>query len=83
MAEFNSLLDEIKSIQSAKKIGATCSVFKVVSVMPGEEAKALKAAFEDATIDSMTIEVWLNRKGYDLRRHTISRHRRGECTCQK
>ena len=83
MTEFNSLLEEIKTIQSAKRIGANCSVLKVVSTMPPEEVKALRAAFEDNTIDSMTIEVWLGRKGYSLRRHTISRHRRGECTCQK
>lgn len=83
MAGSEKLLDEMRSIQTAKKIGATCSVSKVIEVMPPEEAEALRTAFGDATIDSMTIEVWIGRKGHTLRRHTISRHRRGECTCEK
>jgi hypothetical protein len=77
------LLQEIKSIQSSKKIGATCSVSKFMETMSQEEVSAVTTAFLDQSIDSMTIEVWLNRRGYPLRRHTISRHRRGECACPK
>lgn len=83
MTKTESLLEEMRSIQNAKKIGATCSVSKVMENMPEDEATALRTVFNDSSIDSMTIEVWLGRKGHTLRRHTISRHRRGECTCQK
>ena len=83
MAKTESLLEEMRSIQNAKKIGATCSVSKVMENMPEDEAAALRIVLSDNSIDSMTIEVWLGRKGHTLRRHTISRHRRGECTCQK
>ena len=83
MAKTESLLEEMRSIQNAKRIGATCSVSKVMENMPEDESAALRTVFSDSSIDSMTIEVWLGRKGHALRRHTISRHRRGECTCQK
>jgi len=83
MAKTENLLEEMRSIQNAKRIGATCSVSKVMENMPEDESAALRTVFSDNSIDSMTIEVWLGRKGHALRRHTISRHRRGECTCQK
>lgn len=53
-----------------------------MNIVATEDRDALISALDDLAIDSMTISVWLDRKGYRVARHTIARHRRKECQCK-
>jgi hypothetical protein len=75
-------LHEFREIQSRKMRGSRCSVGLHMSVVAAEERDALISALGNLTIDATTISVWLGRKGYKVARHTVARHRRGECQCK-
>ena len=77
-----SALDELREIQASKMRGARCSIGLHLNIVDPEEKDALISALEDLAIDSTTISVWLDRKGYKVARHTVARHRRKECQCK-
>lgn len=77
-----SILDELHTIQATKMRGARCSIGIHLNVMKADEKESFIAAMEDQFIDSTTISVWLDQKGYKVPRHTIARHRRKECQCR-
>lgn len=74
-------LDELRKMQATKQRGAKCTLGIVARTLSKEDNAALNEALRDELIDSTTISVWMDRKGYDLKRHTVARHRRGECRC--
>ena len=74
-------LQELRKIQSGKPRGARCTVGLTLKTLQKDEQSALSEALKDETIDANTISVWLGRKGHNLARHTVARHRRGECQC--
>lgn len=76
-------LNELRQIQSAKQRGARCTAGLLIKTLPAKEREAFAEALKDEMIDSSTISVWLERKGYSVRRHTVARHRRGECQCHE
>lgn len=74
-------LEELRKMQAGKQRGAKCTVGIIAKTLPKEDKDALNEAMGDELIDSTTISVWMERKGFALKRHTIARHRRGECRC--
>jgi hypothetical protein len=76
-------LAELQKMQSFKPRGAKCTAGLVSRVLEGKDREALLEALADKTIDASTISVWLDRKGHEVRRHTVARHRRGECVCSE
>lgn len=77
-----SALDELRKMQSSKPRGAKCTAGLLLKTLPDEERVAFLEAMKDDSIDSNTISIWLDRKGHSLPRHTVARHRRGECQCR-
>lgn len=77
-----SALDELREIQASKMRGSRCGIGIHMNIVATEDRDALISALDDLVIDSMTISVWLDRKGYRVARHTIARHRRKECQCK-
>jgi|APGre2960657373_1045057.scaffolds.fasta_scaffold155669_2 hypothetical protein len=76
-------LAELQKMQSFKPRGAKCTAGLVSRILGGKDREALIEALGDQTIDANTISVWLDRKGHKVRRHTVARHRRGECACNE
>jgi hypothetical protein len=79
-SEFNAL-DELRKMQAGKQRGAKCTAGLLARTLPEDERAAFAQALKDELIDSNTISVWLERKGYAIKRHTVARHRRRECQC--
>lgn len=76
-----SALDELRKMQATKQRGAKCTLGIIARTLSKEDNEALNEALRDELIDSTTISVWMDRKGHALKRHTVARHRRGECRC--
>jgi hypothetical protein len=75
-------LEELRKMQSGKPRGAKCTAGLLLKTLPEEERAAFVEALEDEIIDANTIRIWLDRKGHKVGRHTVARHRRGECQCR-
>lgn len=73
------LLDDFKNEPS--RTGTLCRVQIVCGQLSETEATELLEAVADKTITAAAIERVLNRKNLRLQASTITRHRRGECTC--
>lgn len=78
-----SALDELRKMQSVKHRGAKCTAGLLIRTLPAQDRAAFIEALKDEMIDANTISVWLDRKGFSIRRHTVARHRRGECQCNE
>lgn len=78
-----SALDELRKMQAGKQRGAKCTAGLLSRTLPDEDRAAFVQALKDELIDSNTIAVWLERKGYFIKRHTVARHRRRECQCNE
>ncbi len=83
MASKATAIAELQKIQSHKPRGGKCTAGLVYKILRANDQAALLGALRDQTIDSSTISVWLDRRGYRVRRHTVARHRRGECACSE
>jgi hypothetical protein len=83
MSSRASALAELQKMQSFKTRGAKCTAGLVSRILQGKDRAAFFEALKDETIDANTISVWLDRKGHKVRRHTVARHRRGECACNE
>ncbi|CAB4148466.1 hypothetical protein UFOVP529_7 [uncultured Caudovirales phage] len=77
-----SALDELRKMQSSKPRGAKCTAGLLLRTLPEDERGAFVEALKDELIDANTISIWLDRKGHKVGRHTVARHRRGECQCR-
>jgi alkylated DNA nucleotide flippase Atl1 len=78
-----SVLDEMRQLQSSKPRGAKCTLGQLTKMLGADDAQAVGEAMADQMIDSNTISVWLSGRGYQIKRHTVARHRRKECRCDE
>jgi hypothetical protein len=77
----SDMLDEMRK-DSAKK-GPSCAIGLTYTRLAVQEQTAFKEAMKDETIQSTAIARWLGQKGYSVKPHTMSRHRRGQCGCER
>lgn len=76
----DSTLDEILAYQ-AKPTG--CSVPRVLQGLTENERNAVAAALSDPDVQATAIARWMSSKGWKIGGHTIQRHRRGACGCDR
>ena len=62
--------------------GPKCGIYKVRKKLKKADDAALLAAIADEGITSMAISTVLKRNGHSVSHYTITRHRRGECSCE-
>lgn len=74
------LLDDIRA--EKRKTGVLCRVSSVLQQMDKKDAADLQAAIDDPMITAAAIERVLRRKEITMPQGTITRHRRGECSCE-
>ena len=75
------LLDDFRNEPS--RVSAQCRVEIIRSAMTTADVTDLDDALADVTITAAAIERVLARKGIKIKSASITRHRRGECTCGK
>lgn len=73
------LLDDFKNEGVRPRV--RCQVTVILDSMTEADAADLKAALGDVTVTGAAIERVLQRRGVRLSQNSITRHRRGECTC--
>jgi len=83
MPTSDALLGEIRQLQAKKHHGASCSVLALKRNLDKEALAALLVAFDDETIDAVTIATWLTSKGHKVNSWTVNRHRRSLCSCEQ
>lgn len=72
------LLDEL---QAAEKKNNGCRVRVLLDTLDSGEAEELAAALGNPIFHNTTIIAVLGRRGHTVTKHSLSRHRRGECGC--
>ena len=75
------LLDDFKS--EGQRPRMQCRIVTVREEMTADEHADLIAALGNPVISAAAIERVLKRKGIDVPQGTVTRHRRGECSCGK
>lgn len=75
------LLDEFKN--EPVRTGTFCRIQVIREQLTPQEFTDLEQALADRQITAAAIERVLARKNIRLQQNTITRHRRGECTCAK
>ena len=58
-----------------------CKVTKILNVMSDEDSAAVRAALANPDVQTTAILRALNTTGHKVGSSTLSRHRRGGCTC--
>lgn len=62
--------------------GPKCGVAKFLAVLDGPERAEMTKMFADPLIRHKTFSVWASKKkDMHLPSDTVSRHRKGECSC--
>jgi hypothetical protein len=56
-----------------------CNVCTLLGAMPKDDRAALTEALEDKALTSSAIYRALAAEGYDVKTHSLARHRRREC----
>ena len=51
--------------------------------LTADDAAKLQAAYADVRIGSKSISIWLESRGVSVGYQTVSRHRRGDCSCRR
>ena len=74
------LMDEFKAEGTRPRL--QCRVKLVLDALTAPEQTDLLNALKDPVITAAAIERVLQRKDFKLPAGTITRHRRGECTCE-
>jgi len=77
----NDMLEQMRGY-SVKK-GPSCAAGLAYSRLSNQEQAAFKEAMKDETILTAAISRWLLEKGYQVRAHTMARHRRLQCGCER
>ena len=75
---------DLSEFRKLKPATSTCGVVRLAKILietDTERAEKLKAALVDEDITHAAIEIVLKNWGYQVSSTTISRHRRGLCTC--
>ena len=63
--------------------GPTCSIAMALEGLPPEQATNLQLALDNGNARGVDIADALVALGYDLTSHTVQRHRRGRCRCER
>jgi hypothetical protein len=74
------LLDDMRAEKIVK--GPPCSVGIMLESMTAQEQEEFASACADSTIASSVIARVLARRGHEVRKESIRRHRKGECRCE-
>lgn len=77
-----SLLDEFRQEQASRK-KAQCRISSIIDAMDKDDVAALEAALGDLSIQHITITNVLRQRGYDIGKHSVATHRRGQCGCAR
>jgi hypothetical protein len=75
------LLDDIKS--EPRRLPHKCSIKSLLEQMPDTEAQELLTALDDLTIQGSVIIRVLQRRGYEIKAGSLTRHRRKDCACHE
>lgn len=74
------LLNTIRSAPATLP-GPKCGVYLVRAVLSAEDRADLDTALADIMIANKAIMLALNARGLTISLQSISRHRRGDCSC--
>lgn len=74
------LLDDIEAECRPAK-GPVCGVVAILAALDATDRKVVQAALEDPAKSHAGIARALTRNGHSVKGGTISRHRKGECSC--
>lgn len=77
----NDMLEQMRGYSARK--GPSCAVGMAYGRLSSQEQAAFKEAIKDDTIQSSAIARWLSEKGHLVRAHTMARHRRAQCGCER
>lgn len=76
------LLDDLRQEQAGRKT-VQCRVAQVLGEMDESDAADLMAALADDSIQHVTITNVLRGRGFDMGKHAVATHRRGQCGCAR
>lgn len=76
------LLDEFRQEQASRK-QVQCKIKNILSSMDKDDIAALEDALGDDAIQHITITNVLRKRGYDVGKHSVGAHRRGQCGCSR
>lgn len=76
------LLDEFRQEQASRK-QVQCKIGNILNAMDKDDIAALEKALDDDAIQHITITNVLRKRGYDLGKHSVSTHRKGQCGCSR
>lgn len=63
--------------------GPTCSVAVALETLPDDQADLLRKALENANARGVDIADALCGLGFEMTAHTVQRHRRARCRCDR
>jgi hypothetical protein len=78
----SSLLDEILEVQEAGRTGG-CTIKSIHEVMEEPDKSAFAEILLNPSVTGAAIAAVLKRRGYMISSHTVQRHRRGVCSCDR
>lgn len=73
-----ALADALKA-ETKSHHGPHCSLCALIPSLPEGDAEALAESLSDFKIHGTQIARALQREGYQIGAHTVTRHRRGDC----
>lgn len=73
-----ALADALKAETKAHH-GPQCALCALLPELDKDDAAALTESLSDFKIHGTQIARALQREGYEVRSHTVTRHRRGDC----
>lgn len=74
-------LNEVSEYQRSKKRFSKCLAGLIAEKMDAELLADYEEAMADTTIASTSLATVLKRRGIEISDTTISRHRKGVCSC--
>lgn len=76
------LLDEFRQEQASRK-QVQCRIGNILADMEKDDLAALEKALDDDAIQHITITTVLRKRGYEVGKHSVGTHRRGQCGCSR
>lgn len=75
-----SLAEHLAAIPASRK-GPRCTMWHIERAMTAEDRATLAKALADPSMTLSTIVRALQASGHRVGRHTLERHKKGECSC--
>ena len=63
--------------------GPTCTMALALETLPDDKADLLRKALENASARGVDIADALSAFAFEVTPHTVQRHRRGRCRCER